>query len=286
MTGVATRRVVRGDGPPTGTAGRFPSRQREADSRRAADSPAVQQKWRAPCRRSPTSCERRCRRSRRRRRFRGSRRGRAGSRTRAPATSRGRSGEARGRGAGSDSARPSPIRGPPGHTRLGATSLLATPSGPIPSPEDSGEEVATIAARGPTWSPQPRSISFREPGRTLPDHLSHTPWADQAGDLFRSRRVPRDQFARRCHDVATDSSVPRSEPSHSGCRPSGDGGTMSATGFPKRVTRSARPVRRTRSRVARQVALNFEIGMDSMPGLYHGLRPWSICPRDSGCRLR
>jgi hypothetical protein len=39
---------------------------------------------------------------------------------------------------------------------------------------------------------------------------------------------------------------------------------MSATGLPNRVTRSGRPVRRTRSNVARHVALNFEIGMDSM----------------------
>jgi hypothetical protein len=43
---------------------------------------------------------------------------------------------------------------------------------------------------------------------------------------------------------------------------------MSAMGFPKRVTRSGRPVRRTRSSVARQVALNFEIAMVSMSGLY------------------
>jgi len=39
---------------------------------------------------------------------------------------------------------------------------------------------------------------------------------------------------------------------------------MSAMGFPKRVTRNGRPVRRTRSNVARQVALNFEIAIVSM----------------------
>lgn len=38
---------------------------------------------------------------------------------------------------------------------------------------------------------------------------------------------------------------------------------MSATGFPNRVTRRGRPVRLTRSRTARQVALNLDIGMES-----------------------
>src|SRR6476646_10514600 len=53
--------------------------------------------------------------------------------------------------------------------------------------------------------------------------------------------------------------VPRIVPSHPGREGPGAGGTMSATGLPNRVTRKGRPVRRTRSSVARQVALNFEI---------------------------
>ena len=53
------------------------------------------------------------------------------------------------------------------------------------------------------------------------------------------------------------------DPSHFRADRSGSAGTMSATGLPKRVTRSGRPVRLTRSSVARHVALNFEIGMDS-----------------------
>jgi len=35
-------------------------------------------------------------------------------------------------------------------------------------------------------------------------------------------------------------------------------------GLPKRVTRKGRPVLRTRSKVARHVALNFEIAIESM----------------------
>lgn len=61
--------------------------------------------------------------------------------------------------------------------------------------------------------------------------------------------------------------VPRIEPSQSGRSDGGWGGTMSATGLPKRVMRSGRPVRRTRSNAARQVALNLDMGMVSMPEL-------------------
>src|SRR5690606_17687721 len=51
--------------------------------------------------------------------------------------------------------------------------------------------------------------------------------------------------------------VPRIEPSHSAPRAGGDGGTTSATGLPKRVIWIGLPVRRTRARTARHVALNF-----------------------------
>ena len=61
----------------------------------------------------------------------------------------------------------------------------------------------------------------------------------------------------------------------------GAGGTISATGFPKRVTRMGFRVRRTPSSTARQVALNLEMAISSMTPvlqniLYYGLRPWSI----------
>src|SRR5271168_2441179 len=42
------------------------------------------------------------------------------------------------------------------------------------------------------------------------------------------------------------------------------GGLISATAWPKRVTRMGWPVLRTRSRTARQVALNFEMAISSM----------------------
>ena len=52
----------------------------------------------------------------------------------------------------------------------------------------------------------------------------------------------------------------------------GVGGRISAMGLPKRVTRKGRPVLRTRSKVAKQVALNFEIAIESI-----GVSiPWSI----------
>jgi len=43
------------------------------------------------------------------------------------------------------------------------------------------------------------------------------------------------------------------------------GGTISATGAPKRVTSTGFPVFRTRSSTARHVALNFEIAISSTP---------------------
>src|SRR5579859_1373354 len=65
------------------------------------------------------------------------------------------------------------------------------------------------------------------------------------------------------------------------------GGLISAMGWPKRVTRIGCPVFRTRSRTARQVALNFEMAISSMyPNSHEKLtsnldrsqtivRPWS-----------
>jgi len=44
-------------------------------------------------------------------------------------------------------------------------------------------------------------------------------------------------------------------------RGGGEGGTISATVLPKRVMRTGLRVRRTRSSTARQVALNFEMGI-------------------------
>ena len=49
-------------------------------------------------------------------------------------------------------------------------------------------------------------------------------------------------------------------------RVAGPTGTTSATGRPYRVTRTGRPVQRTRSITDRHWALNFEIGMASMSG--------------------
>src|ERR1700691_85477 len=48
------------------------------------------------------------------------------------------------------------------------------------------------------------------------------------------------------------------------------GGITSATGLPKRVTRTGLRVRRTSSRTARQVALNWEIAISRISNLYHG----------------
>jgi hypothetical protein len=53
------------------------------------------------------------------------------------------------------------------------------------------------------------------------------------------------------------------------------GGTISATGFPNRVTLTGAPVRRTSSNTAKHVALNLEIAISRILQLYHGQRPWS-----------
>jgi hypothetical protein len=58
---------------------------------------------------------------------------------------------------------------------------------------------------------------------------------------------------------------------------SGRVGTTSATGRPNRVTRTGAPVRRTSSRTAKHVALNFEIGISRIFNLYHSPIPWSEC---------
>ena len=51
------------------------------------------------------------------------------------------------------------------------------------------------------------------------------------------------------------------------------GGVISATGLPKRVTRTGVRVLRTFSSTARQVALNFEMAISCMAQLYHSQRP-------------
>jgi hypothetical protein len=58
--------------------------------------------------------------------------------------------------------------------------------------------------------------------------------------------------------------VPAMEPSQGLFIGFGEGGTTSATGLPNLVTRIGRRVLRTRSRTARQVALNLEIAISSM----------------------
>jgi len=59
--------------------------------------------------------------------------------------------------------------------------------------------------------------------------------------------------------------VPVMEPSQRFFRGLGAGVTTSATGSPNLVTRMGRRVLRTRSRRARQVALNFEMAISSIP---------------------
>ncbi len=54
-----------------------------------------------------------------------------------------------------------------------------------------------------------------------------------------------------------------------------EGGTISATGTPNRVTRRGFLVLPTRSRVARQVALNLEIAISSISAAFHPNVPWS-----------
>src|ERR1017187_1828255 len=65
--------------------------------------------------------------------------------------------------------------------------------------------------------------------------------------------------------------VPRKLPIQFRGRGAGVGGITSAMGLPNRVTHKGCPVRRTRSRVARHVALNLEMGIVSMKTF----RPWS-----------
>lgn len=63
------------------------------------------------------------------------------------------------------------------------------------------------------------------------------------------------------------SAEPLAQPSHEG-RASGFGDTTSATGRPKRVTR-------TSSRTDKQVALNLEMAISRISHFYHGPRLWS-----------
>jgi len=69
----------------------------------------------------------------------------------------------------------------------------------------------------------------------------------------------------------------------------GDGGTTSATGLPKRVTRIGRRVLRTSSRMPRHLALNSEIAISFMLASYHSQRPWSYlcfaCPGMRSLRI-
>jgi len=64
--------------------------------------------------------------------------------------------------------------------------------------------------------------------------------------------------------------VPLIRPSHSPSSLMGEGGTTSATALPKRVTRIGRLVFRTRSMIAKHLALNSEAEISSMTRLlYH-----------------
>lgn len=63
--------------------------------------------------------------------------------------------------------------------------------------------------------------------------------------------------------------VPFAEPSQRPDWGAAGGGTISATGSPKRVTRIGWPVLRTRSSTARHVALNFEMAIRSILFAYH-----------------
>lgn len=55
----------------------------------------------------------------------------------------------------------------------------------------------------------------------------------------------------------------------------GDGGTTSATGLPKRVTRIGLRVLRTSSRMPRHLALNLDMAISFIIESYYGQRPWS-----------
>src|SRR6185312_15062735 len=67
--------------------------------------------------------------------------------------------------------------------------------------------------------------------------------------------------------------VPARQPIQWAGRAGTAGGPTSATGFPKRVTRMGLCVLRTRSRIARQVALKVEMAICSITYLYHDHRP-------------
>src|SRR5258706_10980212 len=69
--------------------------------------------------------------------------------------------------------------------------------------------------------------------------------------------------------------VPAMHPSRLPLGFSGDGGTTSATGLPKRVTRIDLRVLRTSSKMPRHLALNSEMATSFISCLYHGQRPWS-----------
>src|SRR5579872_4758018 len=66
------------------------------------------------------------------------------------------------------------------------------------------------------------------------------------------------------------SAVPAMQPSQLCFGFSGDGGSTSATGLPKRVTRMGLRVLRTSSRMPRHLALNSEMATSFMSKLYHG----------------
>src|ERR1700730_13434974 len=64
----------------------------------------------------------------------------------------------------------------------------------------------------------------------------------------------------------------------------GVGGTISATGSPKRVTLTGFFVLRTRSMTEREVALNLEIAISSRIFLLHIIEPWSKTTAIIACR--
>lgn len=68
----------------------------------------------------------------------------------------------------------------------------------------------------------------------------------------------------------TSSAEPAIAPKALSATCAGGTGTTWAMGTPRLVTSSGRPVLRTRSKAARQVALNVEIGRESTSRSYHG----------------
>ena len=77
--------------------------------------------------------------------------------------------------------------------------------------------------------------------------------------------------------------VPRIDPSSRREGFATEGGPTSATGSPNRVTSTGFPVFRTRSKTARQVALNFEMAIWSIRKVYHGQRSWSTVTAQFHC---